>query len=191
MSDYCPGEVLIEILSKLPAKSLLRFRCVSKSWSSHISSSDLITTHLTHSTTTSHQLLIKHFSLPSNQENYSLYSDSSATLENPLDLKCPFKPRSKTFFRLVSTCHGLLCLSDDLFGYAYTLILWNPSIRKYITLPKPRVCFDTHGPYMFSLGFGFDLNTNDYKVVRIAYLQHKPGSWEPSAGVDSLMYGTE
>ncbi|CAK9153594.1 unnamed protein product, partial [Ilex paraguariensis] len=101
----------------------------------------------------------------------------------PLSLKCPFKTKSNTFFRLVSTTHGLLCLSDDHFGYTSTLILWNPSLRKYVTLPQPRICYDSYGPYMFALGCGFDTNTNDYKVVRIAYVQHRPDSWEPNSGI--------
>ncbi|KAE9459841.1 hypothetical protein C3L33_08255, partial [Rhododendron williamsianum] len=35
----------------------------------------------------------------------------------------------------------------------------------------PNICFEDYGPYMFSLGFGFDPKTNDHKVVRIVYLE--------------------
>lgn len=34
---HIPGEILVTILSKLPIKYLLRFRCVSKYWGSSIS----------------------------------------------------------------------------------------------------------------------------------------------------------
>ncbi|XP_059665025.1 F-box/kelch-repeat protein At3g06240-like [Cornus florida] len=188
MSDYFPKEVLTEILSRLPAESLLRFRCVSKSWLSLITSPYFIAIHLNQSHNNNSHLLIKYYSLDPKKERYSLQFDDE-TLHESLELKCPFKTRTNSFFRMVGICNGLICLSDDHFCYTYTLIIWNPAIRKCVNLPKPRVCFDTYGPYMFALGFGFDSRNNDYKVVRIAYLQHRMGSWDTSAGVESLLFG--
>ena len=57
MSDYLPEEVVLQILYKLPVKSLIRFRCVSKSWNSLITSFAFIHSHLTQS-----------LSLPSNPD---------------------------------------------------------------------------------------------------------------------------
>ncbi|KAL0007211.1 hypothetical protein SO802_008713 [Lithocarpus litseifolius] len=48
-------------------------------------------------------------------------------------------------------------------------ILWNPSIRKFITFPKPCITVKAHGRVTCRLAFGFDPWTNDYKVVRIAF----------------------
>ena len=41
-----PEEVIYEILTWLPVKSLIQFRCVSKSWNSIITNPIFITTHL-------------------------------------------------------------------------------------------------------------------------------------------------
>ncbi|KAH7862976.1 hypothetical protein Vadar_011744 [Vaccinium darrowii] len=168
MSDYLPREVLINILTRLPAKSLLKFRCVCKSWLSLISSPDFTSAHL-HLTTKPALLLFRHFSLsPKCKELFSLRSDD-ADFTSLGDLNCPSKTRSGCFFRVVGCCNGVICLSDDCFSYTYTIILWNPAIRRYLTLPRPNLCFDDYGPYMFSLGFGFDPKTNDHKIIRIVY----------------------
>ncbi|KAK8503635.1 hypothetical protein V6N11_030738 [Hibiscus sabdariffa] len=46
MSDYIPVEVIVEILKRLPVKSLMRFRLVCKSWNTLISHPSFISTHL-------------------------------------------------------------------------------------------------------------------------------------------------
>ncbi|CAB4299585.1 unnamed protein product [Prunus armeniaca] len=48
--------------------------------------------------------------------------------------------------------------------------VWNPAIKKSVTLPKPGITYQTHGRYDASIGFGFDATTNDYKVVRVVTL---------------------
>ncbi|KAJ6910166.1 hypothetical protein NC652_020994 [Populus alba x Populus x berolinensis] len=44
-----PLDIIINILCFLPAKTLVRFKCVSKSWQSLIDSPQFITLHLAHS----------------------------------------------------------------------------------------------------------------------------------------------
>ena len=48
--DDLPDEIVLDILAKLPVKSLLRFRCVCKPWYSSIANPSFISTHhLNHS----------------------------------------------------------------------------------------------------------------------------------------------
>ncbi|PHU12465.1 hypothetical protein BC332_19395 [Capsicum chinense] len=204
MSDYLPPNLLLEILSRLPVISLLRFRCVSKQWCSLISSPHFISIHLSLATvmatpnataTATPLFLLRHLSIrPKKQEKYSVYLHPSKT-ENLIlvkQLNFPFKADSGNHFRVVGFCNGLFCVSDDLFRYRDTVILWNPAIRKSIILAKPRVHFGPYGPYMFCLGFGFDEKKSDFKVVRIAYLQDGNGAYTvlpPEVEVYSLSTG--
>ncbi|XP_059639394.1 F-box/kelch-repeat protein At3g06240-like [Cornus florida] len=79
------------------------------------------------------------------------------------------------FFTIIGSFNGLVCLNE------YTpsstrdvLYLWNPSIGKFIVLPEPRITYCDR-----ALGFGFNSTTNDYQVVRIAYV---------SSGLEVDMY---
>ncbi|KAK9285130.1 hypothetical protein L1049_024315 [Liquidambar formosana] len=181
MSDFLPREIFFEILLRLPHKALLQCTTVCKSWNSMITSPNFITTHLnrttlsyiTNNNTPADLLLLRQYFESGNKERYSLRRDNE-TLRRYARLEFPFESQNP-FFRIVGSCNGLLCLSDDFGFYTYTIILYNPSIRKSVTLPGPRVTFKTHGPYKFALGFGFDAKHNDHKVVRIANIQGPVG----------------
>ena len=44
--DHLPYDILLNILTNLPVKSVLRFRCISKTWDSSITTPTFISTHL-------------------------------------------------------------------------------------------------------------------------------------------------
>ncbi|XP_059452353.1 F-box/kelch-repeat protein At3g23880-like [Corylus avellana] len=170
MSEYLPDEGVTDILQRLPVKSLLRFRCVSKSWNSLITSPAFIDSHLNQSipnNTPPHPLLIVRscVSYPNsklNKEHYKLFPDNEA-FEQCAEVDFPVKSRRRHHFTLIGYVNGLMCLFEhDRF------ILWNPSIRKVLNLPKPCITLKTHGRTTCHEAFGFDPRTNDYKVVRIA-----------------------
>ncbi|XP_055807879.1 F-box protein At3g07870-like [Solanum dulcamara] len=170
MADsYFPPELLREILLKLPAKSLIRFTVVCKSWHSLITSFPFISTHLAQTPHTN-TLLVRRYVSTHNNENYSLFQDSKNrpfSLNFTSELHFPFNCQLG-YFRIVGSCNGIVCLSDDLFGELQSLVLWNPSIQKYITLPLPSI--KPQLPHMSVLGFGADLpETDDYKLVRLVY----------------------
>ncbi|XP_016649789.1 PREDICTED: uncharacterized protein LOC103333053 [Prunus mume] len=106
------------------------------------------------------------------EEVYSLHYDNKAFDEYP-KIEFPIAPKQELYnphLRVVGTCKGLICLADDIFRYGYDIFIWNPAIRKLVTLPYPGVTYMTHGGYDAPIGFGFDANTNDYKVVRLVTL---------------------
>ena len=85
---------------------------------------------------------------------------------------------------LIGSANGLFCLHER-----EHFILWNPSIRKFITLPKPCIIVKTHGKIACHLAFGFDPRTNDYKVVRIVFPYRTEKSKPPVIEIYSLNEG--
>ncbi|BFG28950.1 F-box/kelch-repeat protein [Prunus yedoensis var. nudiflora] len=186
MADYFPEEVIHEILLRLPIKSLIKFRAVCKSWWSLIKSSTFINTHLSRRTAQSsnqndgHLLLLN--ALPEKVdaacqlgELFSLHWDNPefdeyTKLVNPFIYhNTAYFPKKITFllenFHVVATFNGLICLAAD-----FATIIWNPSVRKFMFLPRPRIPFPTDYIRKFmiaSYAFGYDSRTDDYKVLRI------------------------
>ncbi|BBH02038.1 F-box and associated interaction domains-containing protein [Prunus dulcis] len=125
-------------------------------------------------------------------EVHSVHHDNRAfdvysKIEFPISAK---KNYGNSHLRVVGTCDGLICLADDVPSYAYNFIIWNPAIKKSVTLPRPGITYQTHGGYDASIGFGFDASTNDYKVVRVVTLMDDDDETPTLAEVYSLATGT-
>lgn len=172
MSDYFPTELLIEILLKLPVKSLIRFTSVCKSWQSLITSPTFISSHL--SNNKSHALL-RLYDKRDKRERYSLLKvaeNGPFGVNSSSEIEFPFKSRVG-YFRIVGSCDGLVCLSDDLFVYPWQpVIIWNPSVRNHVVLPKAMI--NPKEPNISVLGFG--VASHVYKVVRLVYCK-KPNDY--------------
>ncbi|BFG21456.1 hypothetical protein CerSpe_077300 [Prunus speciosa] len=157
-----PHEILLDIIAKLPVKSLLKFRCVCKSWHALISSPSFISAHLERTAMKSGcDYLLTH---SGNPDCLSVFCPE--TYAKCLELDLP-RHKSGSPFYIYGSCNGLLCISDYIKESTY---LWNPSIRKFKRLPRglnPRKY-----RYSVALGFGLDVGGNDYKVVRIGGLLH-------------------
>ncbi|GAV82449.1 F-box domain-containing protein [Cephalotus follicularis] len=200
MLNNLPPELLVNVLSRLPLKNIGQCTCVSKSWESLITSPTFITTHLSLSLENSSNnpplVILRRWSDKNGvgspkKEHYSLHFDSES-FPKYQDLYFPFQ--SLNFhLRIVGSCNGVVCLSDNIGIYTCTFILWNPSINKYLFLPSPIVTYTTNGPSKFSigLGFGFDSCSNDYKVVRLSFIDNDCGIYKapPIVEVYSLNTG--
>ncbi|XP_074272616.1 putative F-box protein At1g32420 [Silene latifolia] len=153
-----PADLLCEILIRIPAKSLLQIRCVCKYWYSLINSSNFISLHLNHTHVSQNpKILFRRMLMFEFKETYTLHHDNQH-FNSIESLYFPFKSKSE-FFVILGCVNGLVCLWDYKSGI---VLLWNPSIRKCYILP------DSSGskyPPGRVFGFGFDVLTNDYKVV--------------------------
>ncbi|XP_059662960.1 F-box protein At3g07870-like isoform X2 [Cornus florida] len=198
MSDFLPPDVLIDIIARLPIKTIAQCACVCKSWYSLVTGPSFITTHLNRHTLSANNnnnqlILVRSYSDCSSEARYTIGCDNKKFREYT-KLGFPFKSFPNKNFRVIGCCNGLICLSDDLSKYTEDLHLWNPLIQNLITLPAPvRVTFQSHGPFMHSIGFGFDPLTHDFKVVRIVYLQQDGSTvlkTPPEVDIFTLSTGT-
>ncbi|VVA26367.1 Hypothetical predicted protein [Prunus dulcis] len=166
-------EILIDILVRLPAKSLVRFLFTCKVWSDLISSSSFVSTHLNRNVTKHAHVYFLCFHHPNfeclvdpddpcfEQElQWSLFSyetfEQCSELSHPLGSPEPY--------RIYGSTNGLICISDAILSLESPIHIWNPSVRKLRTLPM------TTNNIEFSyidLHFGFHPGVNDYKAVRM------------------------
>ncbi|CAI0469139.1 unnamed protein product [Linum tenue] len=160
-----PPELVAEILAWLPVRPLVRFRCVSRSVKTLISSDAFIKSHLRNTKASSaakpnrvERLIVK-------SEKLGLISYSLGSLHNyrgtqaEIDLARPERFPVTTFVRLLGPCDGLLCARV---GGGF--VVWNPSHEASTELPMFRSGPWIPGSFM-CFGFGYDGRLDDYKVV--------------------------
>lgn len=161
---YFCDDFIRDILIRLPTKSLLRFKSLSKSWSSSISdpcfrsNSPKIIISESHLDWLSSDL----WSSPSNLEK--------------LDLPVELDRHNKSHrLELVGSCNGLLLLTT----WNDHLWILNASTREYCSIDVtpniryPGSCCTRYQKYN-NYGFGYDSVNDDYKVIRIfSYRQNR------------------
>lgn len=156
-----------EILPRLPAQSLLRFRSVSKSCNSIISQycsdPDFVKSHLSCTSQNpddENLIMIKH--IPSNNAaghcdiSVHSFSDSKERILGDLVNLVPYPTKFNT--TLIGSVNGLVCL---FLGELCKFVIWNPAIRQAKMIDAP---FQEMKLLMF-YGFGWDAVANDYKLV--------------------------
>ncbi|KAI9077778.1 hypothetical protein K1719_040264 [Acacia pycnantha] len=189
MSGDFPPEILVGILHRLPVKSLVKFTSVCKAWNSLITDQTFIFDHLNQTIQASNGngsiflQLYRRTRETGNEcfdyeEFYSLYSHNQQMDHFSVERF----PLSRLFqlydySTVVGTCDGLVCIADYSILDLATLLIWNPSIRKYMVLPEPILTYSTgnrqHESYQLFFGFGFDSKNKDYKVIRFVTLFDK------------------
>ncbi|XVE81272.1 hypothetical protein DITRI_Ditri15bG0050400 [Diplodiscus trichospermus] len=158
-----PHEIIVNILSRLPVKTLLRSNCVCKPWRSLISDPHFARLQLIqlqkNSNVNLHQVLLSSNPLVSmDYEAYNGGEDESKVMSE-LEYPAAMKKDSDYDVDLVGSCDGLVCLLLD----DEEFISWNPSTRESRALPETTSVLDA----TFSYGLGYDFSTDDYKLVRV------------------------
>ncbi|XP_024185413.1 F-box/kelch-repeat protein At3g23880 isoform X2 [Rosa chinensis] len=201
--DY-EEDVIAEILARLPVKSLMRFRCVCKSWRALISESYFVKKHLSYEergiTESAHRLIfmldpplvLDYEALKSMKDDDYGDGDGAGAqfavtqLDFPVTKSIPDSGNRVA----VGSCNGLVCVQVD----CEAIMLWNPCTRDSKILPEPPRVINSEYWYYF-YGFGYDSASDDYKVIRgftdylakkimIHIFSLKTGSWRSVEDID-------
>ncbi|XP_058213105.1 F-box protein At3g07870-like [Rhododendron vialii] len=167
---HLPIDITLEILSRLPVKSLLRFKSVCKNWNALIKSPDFISKHLR-----THPTLGSTFPLVTTRnretQNYAISLVNVGFGNGPIDLDFPFL--KSRYLSIAGICNGLVCINLSYFGYP--IVICNPVTKQLREIPNSawnwlNESFD--GKFYVqreSFGFGFHPSANDYKLIRILF----------------------
>ncbi|GKD15100.1 putative F-box domain-containing protein [Tanacetum coccineum] len=146
---HISDHILYNILARLPAGSLFRFKCVSKHWNSLIKDPYLMKLR------SCPRILLSYKNLAAIDDNLHVDGTTNSVVEV-----------SSLFgdVTIVGTFNGivLLLLDKDLH---HQLILYNPFTRVSKMLPK--LSYDFFRIYTF--GFGYGATMDDLKIVRLGF----------------------
>ncbi|CAN7139913.1 unnamed protein product [Brassica rapa subsp. narinosa] len=167
MQDWETGEIpedlMIEIAARLPAKSVMRFKCISKFWSSLPLSTHFCNRFLTYQS----QQPRFYMSLVHRLEN-----TKSLLLSSTPTTTCPCPSSSLEFHQdltigggmvgnLLRVLHGFIC-----FTVKSEARIYNPSTRQLVILPCIQESFVKGYPHYFSLYFiCHDPVSDQYKLL--------------------------
>ncbi|KAH0671400.1 hypothetical protein KY290_025702 [Solanum tuberosum] len=148
--------IMREILSWLPVKSLLRFKCVSKSWDITMDPFFRTKHQSCHEVNSQRFLLLRAKFDIYTQYFHDLYSTSSLSSLDDVERIDYLSSRCyPSMDILCGSCDGLV-LIRVLTNREY-LLLWNPSTRESIQLPFP-----IFGIRNSNFGLGYDPTIDDY-----------------------------
>ncbi|KAM3283405.1 hypothetical protein P3S67_027050 [Capsicum chacoense] len=175
--------IIMNILSRLPVRTLHQFKCVSKFWNALISDPYFKMKHFKHAKNDRNfqKFLITHKQFR-HENKFSSYCCPLSSVQMAEDAEKLAHPlSSKPFFRAMCACDGLVVVivSDIMDDPRPIHLLWNPSIRESIVLPAP----EFEKVYATRYGFGYDSTSGDYKILRTCsessteILALKDGSW--------------
>ncbi|CAI0438717.1 unnamed protein product [Linum tenue] len=167
MNKELPEDLINEILSRVPIGQWTgRFRCVCKSWLALFSDPSFILREK--SADSGLQILINSINNNDDRSVYHLYSADKLEPLLPSPVQLPFNPEKpiednyrywNRSIRIAGSCNGLVFIADC----AYDLILWNPATSETKLVPNSPFHLDW---FLEAVGFGFDPESDDYKIVR-------------------------
>ncbi|KAF6147300.1 hypothetical protein GIB67_009783, partial [Kingdonia uniflora] len=154
-----PEELLLQTLSKVPAKNLAYCRCVCKPWSTLVKDQALVKMHETNP---------KALLSDDKGENLTFFDSEACDEFKKISLPVEIQDLSQILggFEYWGSCNCVVCLS----GHQRSIFLWNPTTKEYAKLPDGDMGRqDEDDIYKITIGFGYNPHTEVYKIVRIVF----------------------
>ncbi|KAI3964311.1 hypothetical protein MKW92_049994 [Papaver armeniacum] len=186
MERILPSELTFEIVSCLPADSVIQCREVCAAWRKligHPSDIHMRFQRLSHPNGNSSPSLYSHapvvvvvgllfnFVFPREKGNQFYYGEYQN--QHNYKLRKINQPPvvSKS---VVGSCNGLICFSED----EHIIVqepsyIGNPITSEYVNIPRLNVKRNSECDAMVC-GFGYHTSTKKYKIVKICYIQDQP-----------------
>ncbi|KAM5582683.1 F-box/kelch-repeat protein [Rosa sericea] len=177
-----PEHIILQILCRLPVKSLIRFSCVSKRWRSIIISDPQF--RKAHLKLASEQRSITKRLILSVSPSVSIRDHQSQTrVDQPLRIQSleslfgdnssvtnlTFPSEEHCRINILGSCNGLVVLGNSYKEWS----IWNPSTRFFRKIPAPDFSSVTKKSRTIEpdrYGFGYVSSTDDYKVVLVVHI---------------------
>ncbi|XP_021736526.1 putative F-box protein At1g31090 [Chenopodium quinoa] len=156
-----------QILSRLPVKPLIRFKCVSHGWLSIISSREFAKTHLQFSLSKPQCLILSDMFDRNNSYGHCLTFDKDYNVTDFVSLENKYPAFGATSSRphtnsVVDIANGLVCLYDR---RILSFHVWNPATNQYRSTGSPVPGYHPgENTMVLGLGFGFISSINDYRI---------------------------
>ncbi|KAL3628630.1 hypothetical protein CASFOL_027676 [Castilleja foliolosa] len=164
--DDCvfPKDVMHSIITRLPVKSIHRFKSVCKPLRKFFSSPKFAKMHRAQFPQNPENQSVVIYNFTTNYEHCISLLKIKPDEKKPTKLVIPF-PQVRDFADFIGCCNGLLCMAFP----RHFVALWNPAMNNmFKCIPLPDLEFAVTSPAMSSLGFGYNEEEDDFKVIRIA-----------------------
>lgn len=164
--DHIPLDLLVEILIRLPAKSLIKFKTVSKIWLSIILSRVFIDSFVSISSTRSRFLVAFNNGVFAKRGEKRLFFFSSSQEEGPESANHYMTLRNLDVSTLIGSCasvHGFMgCQISPRY------MICNPSTRQVILLPTLPISPERHpSPDIRGTCLGYDPVSDQFKALSL------------------------
>nr|GMD46340.1 putative F-box protein At1g19160 [Ipomoea batatas] len=174
-----PMDVMIDILARLPVKTLMRFKCVCKFFYDLIKSNhQFMDKHYEFRKRKSHGVVIDlhadNYPGPNNVFNL-IYKESECD-----DAVCTYLDLPNSNPRFVKCCHGILCLflcrddmsQSDIVDIIFDVLILNPFTREIKALPSVKIPDKPPNKERLRIQFGFGLSNNkSWKIIMLLSFQ--------------------
>ncbi|CAL4942388.1 unnamed protein product [Urochloa decumbens] len=197
MMTVLPDELLDEIFARLPAKSVGRFRCVSRSWAGTLSSASFVDLHLRRANPAGQPKVFLVAGASAAEDDalfYSWQAPAGRQIKKLMSLDTDTFPQPEFLCPLTKPCRGLVLLRCP---PTLSYYVCNPSTGALLPVPDTRIDGGGECHVSYGLGYAATAGEHEHKLARLLCFVHDgapvatrcevlvlgaSAHWRPSAG---------